>query len=376
MRRRPVHCWSGSLLLVIGIAAAAATPAGAPEVATPRAAAPAATAPAVEAVEAASSSDPAGATGPGSTTAVPIDDAPPDGNWIDWIHENVHRGVDGAGHWVDGFFAGKDPAETRQPTLGRLGLGGYWDQRDAFDPSFRLRARVPFANMRNRVGLILGRGPEREVIENRPRAGTDSLPNRFNDIQDDAWLLGLGFNSRGDLSRGLSLDAAVRPRADPELLARAVYRMNVELSDRTLLRPSQTAFWRRTRGFGSTTDLTLDHLLGSRFLVRTAIAGTIAEDTDGVEWQSYATLFQDLKGRDSLAWSLVAAGETSAPVELQNYGFQVRYRRRILRDWLFLELLQSVTWPRELVTEDRERNLGFGVGVEMYFGPVPENQLR
>ncbi|MBL8225702.1 MAG: hypothetical protein JNM50_10245 [Chromatiales bacterium] len=390
MRRASLHCWPVSLLLVIGVAATAAPPdEAAPPSATGVAAPAAPVTPgelddpaaagesaAVESSEPPPTGDTANAAAPDSTTAVPVEGTAVEENWIDWVHEKVYRGVDGTGHWVDGFFAGKNPAETRKPTIGRLGLGGYWDQRDAFDPSFRLRARVPFENMRNRVGLIFGRGPEREVVENRPRAGTDSLPNRFNDIQDDAWLLGLGFNSRGDLSRGLALDAAVRLRADPELLARAVYRWNVEISDRTLLRPSQTAFWRRTRGFGGTTDLTLDHLLGNRFLVRTAIAGTVAEDTDGIEWQSYATLYQDLKGRDTLAWSVVAAGETNAPVELQNYGFQVRYRRRILREWLFLELLQSVTWPRELVTEDRELNLGFGVGIEMYFGPVPQNQLR
>lgn len=370
MRRRLLHCGPGSLLLVIGVAAA--VPPGDPG----RAAAAVTGRPAAEATAAGAGADGTPAMAPPGSPAGPDAPAPAPGNWLDLIHEGVYRGVDGAGHWVDGFFAATDPAEARQPTIGRLGLGGYWDQRGAFDPSFRLRARVPFENMRNRVGLLLGRGPEREVVENRPRAGTDSLPNRFNDIEDDAWLLGLGYNARGDLGRGLELDAAVRLRADPELLARAIYRWNAELSDRTLLRPSQTVFWRRTRGFGGTTTVTLDHLLGSRFLVRTAIAGTVAEDTDGIEWQSYATLFQDLRGRDSLAFSIVAAGETSAPVELQNYGLQVRYRRRILRDWLFVELLQSVTWPRELVAEDRDLNLGFGVGIEMYFGPVPESQLR
>jgi hypothetical protein len=135
-------------------------------------------------------------------------------------------------------------------------------------------------------------------------------------------------------------------------------------------------FWRRTRGFGETTDLTLDQLLGERFLLRTAASATVAEDTDGLEWQSYVTLFQNLAGRDSMAYSVVVAGETDAPVELQNFGFQLRYRRQVLRDWLFVELLQSVTWPRFLPEEQRELNVGVGVGFEMYFGAWPDAQIR
>jgi hypothetical protein len=376
MRGRRFGWWLGGML-VATVATAAAEPAACPlhadEPCTSATAGTAAVAGGAAAAAGVANADDAA---PDAVATVPVDTETKDGNWIDAIQTGVHRGVEGAGNWIDGFFADKEPAETGKPTLGRLAIGGYWDERDQFDPSFRMRARVPFENLRNRVSLLFGRSTEREVVEGRPRAGTDTLPNRFSDVEDDSWLLGLGFNRSGDLTRGLQLDAGIRLSSDPDPLARATYRWNVEVSERTLFRPAQTAFWRRSRGFGTTTNLMVDHLISSRFLFRTAVAGTIAEDTDGIEWQSYATLYQDLPGRSSLGWSIVAAGETSAPVELQNYGFQLRFRRRILRDWLFLELLQSITWPRDLVTEPRDRNLGFGVGLEMYFGPVPDNQLR
>jgi hypothetical protein len=319
------------------------------------------------------------AVGPGDTagaTDVPVEAPGPD-TWIDRVHDGVYQGVDATGDWIDDWFSGDEPApEDGQKAYGRLGLGGFWDQRDSFDPSFRFRTRIPLPQMRNRVGVFLGRAPEREAVENRPRAGSDSLPNRFNDVDDNAWLLGLGYAKDSQLSRGLQLDAGVRIRADPELIGRAIYRFNIELGERTLFRPSQTAFWRRTDGFGTTTNLVLDYLLNNRFLVRTAIAGTVSEDTEGAEWQSYATLYQDLSGKDTLGYSIVGAGETDADVEVQNYGFQVRYRRQVLREWLFLEVLQSVTWPRELATERREANYGVGIGFEMYFGPVPPDQVR
>jgi hypothetical protein len=46
----------------------------------------------------------------------------------------------------------------------------------------------------------------------------------------------------------------------------------------------------------------------------------------------------------------------------------VIYRRRLHRDWLFLELRSSITWPRETLLENREANLGVGAAVELQFG--------
>ena len=51
--------------------------------------------------------------------------------------------------------------------------------------------------------------------------------------------------------------------------------------------------------------------------------------------------------------------------------FEVRFRRRILRDWFFVELSARVGWPREFLIEERETNLGIGIEFEMQFGDWP-----
>jgi hypothetical protein len=89
-----------------------------------------------------------------------------------------------------------------------------------------------------------------------------------------------------------------------------------------------------------------------------------------------ASLFQALTDRNAISYHAFVSGETKSEVELQNYGMEVRYRKRIARKWLFLELVSSVSWPRYLLEESRDLNIGFGAGFEMYFGPVPDAQLR
>ncbi|MNC98511.1 hypothetical protein D3C83_164950 [compost metagenome] len=53
---------------------------------------------------------------------------------------------------------------------------------------------------------------------------------------------------------------------------------------------------------------------------------------------------------------------------LQEYGFNFIWRRPFTRDWLYLSVGPSITWPRYLLEEERELSLGFGVWLEMEFG--------
>ena len=52
-------------------------------------------------------------------------------------------------------------------------------------------------------------------------------------------------------------------------------------------------------------------------------------------------------------------------------GFELRFRKRVLREWFYIELSAGVTWPRELLIEQRESNIGAGLEFEMQFGDWP-----
>jgi hypothetical protein len=113
-------------------------------------------------------------------------------------------------------------------------------------------------------------------------------------------------------------------------------------------------------------------------MLRWSNSGNVSQDreVEGVEWVSRLSLFQQLTNRRALTYGVLFHGETRSEVALRNYGFEFRYRQRILRKWLFLELLSSVTWPKDFLWEQRDPNFGAGIGLEMYFGPTPEEQLR
>jgi len=296
--------------------------------------------------------------------------------WIDRMQRGVYSGVCGSAAWFDGLFGTPRYDQDSEETFGRLGLFETYDRRDRFDSRLKLRARFALPNLQRRLKLTLGRGDEQTLVEERPSDTENPQPPTFAKENNDAWLLGLGYSKQASLENGFDFGVGVRLSTPVDPYVKATYRHNFIYNEDTMLRFRETPFWRDSRGFGATTQVSLDHLATETVLLRWNNVATVAEDTDGMEWGTSTTAFQSLGRRHAIAYTALLRGETQADVSIQNYGFETRYRRNVFREWLFLELTASVTWPRETLEEERKTNPGVGIGLEMYFGPVPDIEMR
>lgn len=325
----------------------------------------------------------ADAVGPPVVNGMPIEEAARCGSpgsdgaaWIDMFQRGVYGGVCGAAAWFDGLFGNARFDQDSDQTFGRLGLFETYDRRDQLDTSLQLRARYALPNMKNRLRLIVARGDEDQLVEEREATADKPLPQGFQDVGDDAWLLGLGYSKQGNLHDGFDFGIGVRLSTPIDPYVKGTYRHNFVFGPNTMLRFRETPFWRDSRGFGATTQLALDHLATDNVLLRWNNSATVAQDTEALDWTSSITAYQSLRQRRAISYTALVQGETGADVPLQNYGVVTTYRQPVFRKWLFLELSGSLTWPKDTVEEEREINPGVGLGFEMYFGPVDDIDLR
>ena len=302
----------------------------------------------------------------------PVEEA---AGWLDKSQVQVYQTVCGTVAWFDGFFGNQRFDAASKETTGRISVSGFWDQYDGFDPRFRFRVRLALPALNDRTNLLIGRGDEREMIEGQKQTPSDSIPSNFNNVEDDSFMLGLGYQKGNGLKRGFDFTVGIRS-LDP--FVRARFRRAWELSESTLLRLTPVVYWKWDEKFGATLSGNIDHLLTDRLMLRWSGSGNVSQDDeiDGVAWNSWLSLFQALADRKAMSYHAFVIGETKDEIQKQNFGFEVRYRRRILRKWLFLDLVSSVSWPRYLLEEERDINFGIGAGFEMYFGPVPDALLR
>jgi hypothetical protein len=297
--------------------------------------------------------------------------------WLDRTQNRLYHTTCRAATWFDGFFGSKSYDYDHSETYGRLGMSALWDQRDNWDQKVRFRARGALPALEDKTELIFGKGDEQEMIEDRQGAHYDSLPGAFSSPEDDSVLLGLGYGG-GGIERGFRFSVGARISAPVDPYVKATYRRAWSLSDRDFLKARPVIYWRGQDGFGSSINVDLDHLISDNLMLRFGNWANAAQtqDVKGLQWSSSLILFQGLSNRKALTYKALVVGETKAEVPIQNYGFEVRYRQRIARKWLFMEIGTSVTWPREFLVEERNVNWGASIGLEMYFGPIPEDQMR
>jgi hypothetical protein len=288
-------------------------------------------------------------------------------SWLDWLNSRTHRTVCESAMWFDSFFGDDRAVEEYSRTGGRVYGSVIYTERDQWDSRFSFNVRVNLPNLDDRWHAFIGReSPDEYLSDTGDRSNPGGYPAGFDDEQQ--LLVGLGWTPQRDDFDAISFRLGATVSWPPEPYVKMIYRRNHYFSEATSLRWRQTVFWELDDGVGTTTNLDLEHRLSEALLFRWTSTGTISEITEGVEWWTTPTLFQAVSGRNAVAYAVWFNGATDAPVELEEYGVRVVYRRRIAREWLFLDIGPLVSWPRREVEEQRETSWGGLIGFEMQFG--------
>lgn len=292
--------------------------------------------------------------------------APADEPRLDQLRREMFETVCESARWFDGFFGSRRYDEEARKTHGRAQLRLVYDEHDELEVDGRFRARYELPNLDNRVNAFLGREDEEEFVSGVDE-GFDFLPDFFRQEGREEWILGLGYRPVSGDRRQTDFDVGVEVRTPLEPFVRGRYRQYWLIGDRNLLRFQESLYWTNVRGFGGTTNLDFERPIGERFLIRWGNRGTLDEESEGLDWYTGATLYRGFGPDQALALSLGWEGETDDEVPLHEYGARLTYRRRMLREWFFGELIGGVSWPRDVPMEPRETSWHFGFGFEIQF---------
>jgi len=269
--------------------------------------------------------------------------------------------------WFDSWWGSEYDFDENQVS-GWASTGVGYREYDGFDPRLRLKVRAPLPNLSNRWDVWLGRLDEEAFVTD-----TDVSENALYNSglvdrdQEDTWLLGLGHRRRNN-RQGWDWSVGVRLRLPPEPYVRASWLYREQFTQDTDLRFRQTFFWRSDEGVGTTSRADLVTNLGPRDVLRWEVIGRVSQDTEGVDWYAGNTWYHLLESGSALSLRAFANGETGREVELTDAGVELIWRRPFTREWMYLSMGPSLTWPRRRLEDEREMNLGFGVWIEMEFG--------
>jgi hypothetical protein len=157
----------------------------------------------------------------------------------------------------------------------------------------------------------------------------------------------------------------------PEMFVRARFLWRLPLGDNTFISPSVTPFWQDYLGLGVTPQLDFVHPFGHDYIFSWSNSAIMFEKRLGFLWGTEVSLSRVLSPIHAIAFAVGATGATrpSAVADrfglaANNYKVAVKYRRKIYRPWLFLELTPETNWRRNL-TGGRDIVPAFTVRLEI-----------
>jgi hypothetical protein len=268
---------------------------------------------------------------------------------------------------IDQAFGSRaDEAEYRK-AFGSFSPAVLWDQHYGFQTPLRFNLYLPLPGLDERFHAFIGKvDPNEYVTESEEPSG--AFRRQYGPVTQDQTLFGLSFLQPP--KQGGYFDAGAGMRVslplNPYLKGSYVYVRGA--SEEGLLSLRETGFWERLQGFGVTTRADVERIFDLCWFARWTGSVTFAENSQGLSGWSAVDLMRGFASRRAIALEFEVDGHTDAPVPLHNYGAKFAYRQNVLRRWLIMEVRTSLSWPKDLVQQERRSSLGVGLGLEVLFG--------
>lgn len=304
-----------------------------------------------------------------------------DGNWVDSSHEYIGTKADDLAIYLDRFFGSPiEDLESADSTV-RFTTRFQYDEDKGSDIKFRLRGNVHLPRINERVSLVFN-GEDEEYRENY--TGSDSDGRNTVGLQVNATE---SERSRFDFTLSASSDLNLKPGVR--------YRFKNDLSDWGRFRYTGRLDYSDKNRFRQRHSMELDYLTGETSLLR--LAGKIeqGQESEGVEWFSSLSWRYGYSIDSAIAFVLAVRGKTepdipdfiledppytgAAPDQdplVTSYGAVIRYRTRLYKDWLYMELEPGYAQRQRHHFEDRHSVFYGRVNFEILFNRGREQNRK
>lgn len=257
-----------------------------------------------------------------------------------YLTESVNKPV----IWFDSFFGDLRADDVDLPeSFVRLRSSVRFTEGDGLTFPVRVRAKIRLPKASKRLRLILVGENEKEIEAAQTTGST--VPGITPQEPDNTTNVGLRYSVYKTLRTKLHFGGGLRLRSPLEYYLRVKYQRLIHIGSKNIIRLTQIGFWHSEDKLGETSRLDFERSFSETLSNRFSMFGTYSEVSEGLEWGIEESLFKQLTAKSALSLDLGAYGETRPHTEVNIYRIGSRFRKNILRPWLFFEIEPEVTFP-------------------------------
>jgi hypothetical protein len=275
-----------------------------------------------------------------------------DNGWMDRSHSYIERDLFRFAAWFDRFFG-----DERMEVTGKPGSLLRWkndfrsDEEDGFSyrSTFRATFRLPRLKKRWRL-VISGESKGDPTAVNPEDPGNPALDTKATVRTGSTELI---YDFLRTSRTSLYVGTGVHVKLPPEAFVRTRFQHARPIGFGTLGRYTGTVFFNSEDGLGESNQVDIERPLAPSTLLRWSNSVTITQESDGWDWGTDLSLLHKLSPKSAVTFAGGVSGATRPAWSAQHHRILARYRRNVLRKWLFLEGEPGIQWHEK---EDGSRN--------------------
>jgi hypothetical protein len=258
--------------------------------------------------------------------------------WDAW-HDRWSSNVITSARYIDRFFADPKLDDESNDTRIKLSLG--MRIKEGEDPKAVTRAnlRLQLPGTSRKLKLVF-----EDLVESDDPSGPRDIISDVSDSRPDA---SLRYNLRKKKNYKIDVDAGVRIGSADQVFTRVRLDRRFNVSDTLKLRTTESVRWWSADGWVSLTQFEIDKQIRWDWLFRSKSELEWAEEETGVKPMQTFSVTHAVSRHRAYRVDVGGIWPEAPDVTEANYFVNFTSRRRIHRDWLYLEIKPGVEFPQE-----------------------------
>ena len=283
----------------------------------------------------------------------------PDGKWVDKAHEEISKRIIQTSKRIDGFFGDERVEEEEADSQIKITTSVTISEGENLELTFPLSVKLALPHLKNRWHLMIDTLLKEDDDEELEDQNEDE--DETNDVT-----VSVRYKIREQTRRWISMSNGIKIHSDniiepfSKLRGRRIFDF-----DPWALRLTQYVFWFEDDGFGESSRFDIERRIQQKMLFRMTSKATWTEYSHGLEFSQIISLRKQLSNNRAIGLTLSGEGYTSPSTVMDKYAAKLTFRRRLYKNWLFLEVDPGVQFLREddfelspLITFNFELRLG------------------
>lgn len=262
---------------------------------------------------------------------------------LDQPQQYIASGVLGFSQSVDEFFSDEKAEYESSDSYIRLTADSVFTDGEGWGFKGSTRARLVLPNTQRKLRLVFESDPDQERED--PQQPLNNNP--IDAAENKSYFAGieglLGEFERWRFRPGIGL----RLNRQFNFFARFRASRNYEISENWQAYFGNTLYWFSSSGYRFDSRLDLDWQINSAQLFR---ASTSAQWQQPNDWWNLAQVFSltdSIDKRQAMVYLAGIYGINEPNTHAENYRLQMRYRRLLHSDYLFMELIPQIEYPQD-----------------------------